>query len=322
MLKGFAYTTPTQGRISIGRTVEHGGKNLPKKEDFIAITSQVKRDGEWIAHPLHEHCVKEQKPESASAKLRQIPVRLMFNDPDLSFREQYEAFYDSRQLCVGDGEKARRRVDGRIEELACPGPDNCPFAAAYRCQPFGRLNVQIEGQEDPLSTFIFRTRGWNSIRTLRTKLEYLRAALGGKLAGLPLLLVMRAKSSRQSLNTPFFFLDLVFRDATPAGIAQAVKERDAHVATLKEAGFDLEALEAAARSCLRNGAFEETDEDALEYEDLVLAPTGHGGESDTTDLRGSAGDRVRARPRALAQLEAGSPPQPASAAGGETAVAA
>jgi hypothetical protein len=322
MLKGFAYTTPTQGRISIGRTVEHGGKNLPKKEDFITITSQVKRDGEWLAHPLHERCVKDQKLEAASPKLRQIPVRLMFNDPDLSFREQYEAFLDSRQVCVGDGETARRRLDGRVEEIACPGPDNCQFAAVYRCQPFGRLNVQIEGQDDPLATFIFRTRGWNSIRTLRTKLEYLKAALGGKLAGLPLLLVMRAKSARLSLNTPFFFLDLVFRDATPTGIAQAVKERDAHVAALKEAGFDFEALEAAARSCLRNGAFEETEEDLLEYEDLVLSSTGPNIGADGAGLVAAAPDRARAKPRALAQLEAGLPPQSAAGAEGETAVAA
>ena len=302
MIKGLAYTTPTQGRISIGRVVEHGGRDLPKKEDFISITSQVKRDGEWLVHPLHERCVQSQKPDSANAKLRQIPVRLMFNDPDLSFREQYEAFHDSRQVCVGDGEKARRRVDGRIEELACPGPDNCQFAAVYRCQPFGRLNLQIAGQDDPLASFIFRTRGWNSIRTLRTKLAYLGAALGGKLAGLPLLLVMRAKSSRRSFNTPFFFLDLVFRDATPAGIAQAVKQRDAHLLALKEAGLDLEALERAARSCLRNGAFEETDDDALEYEDLMLGP---GTEPGATDLPGAAVDRARAKPRALAQLEVG-----------------
>jgi hypothetical protein len=319
MLKGFAYTTPTQGRISIGRTVEHGGRNLPKKEDFITITSQVKRDGEWLAHPLHERCLQEQKLESASARLRQIPVRLMFDDPDLSFREQYEAFHDSRQVCVGDGDKARRRIDGRIEELACPGPDNCQFAALYRCQPFGRLNLQIDGQDDPLASFIFRTRGWNSIRTLRTKLEYLRAALGGKLAGLPLLLVMRAKSSRQSLNTPFFFLDLVFRDATPAGIAQAVKQRDAHLLALKEAGFDLEALEGAAKTCLRNGAFEETDEDALEYEDLMPGPaTGPA----ATDLTAAAVERARVKPRALAQLEAGSALQSAAGIDAGATVAA
>jgi hypothetical protein len=321
MLKRFAYTTPTQGRISIGHTVEKGGKNLPRRDDFITITSQVKRDGEWLAHPLQERCVRDQQLESASAKLRQIPVRLMFNDPDLSFREQYEAFDGSRQVCVGDGEKARRRVDGRIEEVACPAPDNCQFAAVYRCQPFGRLNVQIDGQDDPLATFIFRTRGWNSIRTLRTKLEYLRAALGGKLAGLPLLLVMRARSSRQSLNSPFFFLDLVFRDPAPEGIAQTIKQRDTYLAALKEAGFDLEALETAAKSCLRNGAFEETDDDALEYEDLVAGPARASAEPDRTDLLGAAHERPRVKPHALTQLEEGSPAHSAARAEAGSVVA-
>lgn len=52
-----------------------------------------------------------------------------------------------------------------MQSLPCPSPDACPLAKGGACQPYGRLNVVI-GDEDPLDSFVFRTTGFNSIRTL------------------------------------------------------------------------------------------------------------------------------------------------------------
>lgn len=87
MLKGLALTPPVVGRISIGKVVEKNGKRLPEKDDEFTITSQVQgRDG-WIHHPLDEQLRKDK-----GAKLRSIPVRLLFDDPDLSLRANYTMF--------------------------------------------------------------------------------------------------------------------------------------------------------------------------------------------------------------------------------------
>lgn len=81
MIKGLAITPPVLGRISIGKVVEKNGMRLPEKDDQFTITSQVQtRDG-WVLHPLDEHLRKDQ-----GGKIRSIPVRLLFNDPDLNFR--------------------------------------------------------------------------------------------------------------------------------------------------------------------------------------------------------------------------------------------
>ena len=137
----------------------------------------------WLAipHPLNDALRKE-----AGGKLRSIPVRLVFNDPDLSLRATLTRFdrATGRPLCVGDGETCRRATAEGMQSLPCPGPEACDFGQQGGCKPFGRLNVRI-GDEDELGTFIFRTTGFNSIRTLATRLRYFAAASGGLLAGSP-----------------------------------------------------------------------------------------------------------------------------------------
>ena len=87
MLKGLAITPPVLGRISIGRVVEKNGKRLPEKDDQFTITSQVQtRDG-WLLHPLNDDLRQEQE-----GKLRSIPIRLLFNEPELNFRADYSLF--------------------------------------------------------------------------------------------------------------------------------------------------------------------------------------------------------------------------------------
>ncbi len=56
----------------------------------------------------------------------------------------------------------------------------------------GRLNVLI-GDDDPLGSFVFRTTGFNSIRTLAARLHYFQSISGNRLACLPLELRLRGK---------------------------------------------------------------------------------------------------------------------------------
>lgn len=266
-LKGMAYTVPILGRIAIGHIEERNGKRLPAKDDFISITAQTKREGAWVPHPI-EATIKGQGREGA--KLRAIPVRVMFDDTSLNLRERYEAFKDNRQLCVGDGIKAKRRTPEGVVECECPGSESCGFGAQNRCKAFGRFIVQIEGQEDPFAAFIFRTRGTNSVRSLRSRIESLKSSLG-RIAGLPMMLVMKEKASMMSMGTPFYYLDLVFRKPGLEGVSEAIEARNAMEKVLEEMSFNRAEYETAVAAGLSNSAFEETIEDAAEYEDLLLA---------------------------------------------------
>ncbi|QLF94888.1 hypothetical protein HW090_17540 [Pseudomonas sp. ABC1] len=255
MLKGLAITPPVLGRISIGRVVEKNGKRLPEKDDQFTITSQVQSKDGWLLHPLNDELRKSQE-----GKLRSIPIRLLFNEPKLNFRADYTMFdrQTGRPVCVGNGETCKRLGKDGIQSLPCPSPDACPLARGNACKPYGRLNVVI-GDDDPLGSFVFRTTGFNSIRTLVARLQYFRAISGDRLACLPLELRLRGKSTRQSHGTPIFYVDITVRSGLSVEEAlQTARQLDE---SRQAAGFDQAALDTAARQGFGNGAFEEDADD-------------------------------------------------------------
>ncbi|CAG4925561.1 recombination directionality factor [Paraburkholderia saeva] len=255
MLKGLALTPPVVGRISIGRVVEKNGKRLPEKDDQFTLTTQVWTREGWMLHPLNEELRK-----ATTGKLRAIPVRFLFNDPDLNLRAEYSCFDrdTGRPVCVGNGEKCRRATDAGIEELPCLSPDSCTFAQGGTCKPYGRLNVLI-GDEDEMGSFCFRTTSFNSIRTLAARLHYFAAVSGNVLACLPLELKLRGKSTTQSYRGAIYYVDLCVR--TNSTLESAITEARELDARRKAAGFDQQALDTAAHAGFSNGAFEESSED-------------------------------------------------------------
>lgn len=256
MLKGLAITPPVLGRISIGKVVEKNGKRLPEKDDQFTITSQVQGKDGWLLHPLNDE-LRQGKDD----KLRSIPVRLLFNEPELNFRADYTLFdrQTGRPVCVGNGETCKRVGKDGVQSLPCPSPDACPLAKGNACKPYGRMNVVI-GDEDALGSFVFRTTGFNSIRTLIARLQYFRAISGDRLACLPLELRLRGKSTRQSHGTPIFYVDLTLRSGMT--VEQALLTARELDEARQAAGFDQAALDATARLGLGNGIFEDDGEDS------------------------------------------------------------
>ncbi|MGP5217205.1 recombination directionality factor [Psychrobacter celer] len=250
MIKGLTITPPVLGRISIGRVVQKDGKRLPAKDDQFTITSQVQNKDGWISHPLDAKL-----RANNDGKLRQIPVRMLFNDPTLNLRAEYTLFdrQTGRPLCVGDGEHCQRRTNNGVETLPCPSPDRCPLAQGSACKPYGRLYVNLS-EDDELGTFIFRTTGFNSIRTLAARLSYFAAVSGNKLSCLPLQLTLRGKSRTQSYRTPIYFVDLNLRDGVT--LKDAVQQAKAIDSELSEYGFDQIALDDAAKTGYANSCFE------------------------------------------------------------------
>lgn len=271
MLKGLALTPPVVGRIAIGKVILQDGKRLPSKDDEFTITTQVQTREGWKLHPLDAALraaasgqMQEGEPTGTPAKrpakLRAIPVRLLFNDPELSLRANYSAFdrMNGRPLCVGNGENCKRATAQGIKALPCPSPDGCEFGEMMACKPFGRLNVSL-GDKDELGSFIFRTSGFNSIRTLTTRLRYFQALAGDALSMLPLDLRLRGKSTTLSRRTPIYYVDLTLRSGMT--IAHALMQARAARAENLASGFDQSALDQAARDGLAQGACEESVEE-------------------------------------------------------------
>ena len=207
---------------------------------------------------------------TARTKLRSIPVRVLFNDPALNLRANYTLFdrATARPICAGDGQTCKRMTAKGVESMPCEGPDLCALAIDGGCKPFGRFHVRIdhpECQADALSTFVLRTTGINSMRTLLTRMQYLQAVSGGLLSFLPLEIRLRAKSTTMSRRTPIYYVDIGVRDglALDAAIGQAVDAADHD----RKTGRDQEALEQAARAGYALGLFEELSAEAAEIVD-------------------------------------------------------
>ncbi|MFW1985675.1 hydrolase or metal-binding protein [Acinetobacter guillouiae] len=267
MIKGLAITPPILGRISIGRMIEKNGKRLPEKDDQFTITSQIQSKEGWVKHPLDDQL----RANTPNQKLRSIPVRMIFNDPDLNLRAEYSLFdrQTGRPICVGNGETCQRLTNQGVEQHPCPSPDLCPLAQGGNCKPYGRLHVNLD-ESDEFGTFIFRTTGFNSIRTLAARLSYYHAASNGLLSCLPLQLILRGKSTTQSYRQPVYYVDLTLREGI--SLNEAIMQAKQMDEQIKQAGFYQEALDFTARKGFGNGRMDVDVEEGLDVVEEFYQP--------------------------------------------------
>ena len=270
--KGISLTTPVIGRITAGHTVVKGEKALPIKDDHFTLTTlfQDKKTRVWEEHPLQKTLTK------GEGKLRAIPVRIAYNDVNLNLHNSFSAFdpLRGRALCVGNGERARRVTEEGIKEIDCPRPEACEYGLRQRCKNFSRAYFRVEGQGDELGAFILRTTSFNSLDRLGSRLNQLSGLTGGRIANMPMLLVLETKTTTQSFREPIYFVDLVNRPGMK--LLDAVKEAKEYQEVMQQAGLSLEGLEEALRAGLANGDFADDIEDMDEWisDDALIAAVG------------------------------------------------
>lgn len=290
LIHGMSYSFPTSGTIRVGYTRTNGrGAKLPVKDDQFRITTKVKDDaGQWVPHAL-DAVLRESHGEevpgargAAERKLRRIPVRIVFDRPELNMTEQYAAFTNEGiPVCVGDGQNAKRRAsDGSVTSEDCPGSRFCEYGKNARCDAFLRLLVRVEGQNESEPPMILRTGSVNAVTDNRATLEYWSRIFKGRLAGLPFNFVLDAKQTALSRQSVFYFgrLEPAFASATEG--AKLLREMRAED---EELGIDRAAAEDALMALRNNGSFaEDTDDGSAQMEDLIVgrfSETGADGET-------------------------------------------
>jgi hypothetical protein len=285
-MDGLVFTPVELGTIRLGRMESpEEGPDRPVMTDHFRVTKLVKRDGDWVDHPIQEALLKRQDAEratgeaaesQASRKLRAIPIRLQFNSPDLVIRSNLQAFdvNQKRLVCAssGNGVAKRAEADGSVQEVTCQGNEACEFAAqaGIRCKFFGRLHVQIDGQGHPENGFVLRTASFNSLTNVEAQLARYHAAFGGRLTGVPFVLSLRSRATSKSFWRPFYFVDIELDGIT---MTEAVQMAKKHEQQQEDAGLDIAALETVARAGLANGRLMDSPiEDELVEEFYVQGP--------------------------------------------------
>lgn len=292
LIKGLAYLPGVIGAVRTGvkvdRQVRGREMSLPAKLDEFIITQRHRdANGNWVyderdALLRSEHGTVELSDPAdateseANRKLRRIPIRIAYDNPDLSINEQYAAFsQQGRPVCVGNGVKARRAdVDASglvksVEEVPCPGPEQCVFGRTARCDAFMRFVFHIEGQCEDDGLYILRTGSYNAVSEVRAKLEELHQVFGGKLAGLPMWLTLETKQSAMSHQSVFWYASIKGRYDSRI---QAAKEMNARRQEEVDVGLNRAASEARLLELRGNGHFVESGpDDAEQFDDLWSA---------------------------------------------------
>ncbi|RLL47192.1 hypothetical protein D9K79_07835 [Acinetobacter cumulans] len=115
---------------------------------------------------------------------------------------------------------------------------------------------------DEFDPFIFRTTGFNSIRTLAARLSYYHAGSNGLLSCLPLQLILRGKSTTQSYRQPVYYVYLTLREGI--SLNEAIIQAKQIDEQSKQAGFYQEALDFTVRKGFANARFETYIEEGLD----------------------------------------------------------
>jgi hypothetical protein len=226
MIKSLRPALAERGKIKIGDkgqviTSRQGKKfQPPLKLDHFRITTTERDEADRLIED--KELTAKLAPEDGG-KIREIPIRLLYDDPELNFPTWLAAYDGNKLWCVGDGESAERLQDNKAgrQVVKCPCEHSDPnYTGPRKCKPNGKLLVVIEGAERIGGVWTFRTTSYNSVTAIMSSLALIKTMTGGYLSGIPLRLVVGPK-----------------RAVTPEGAVQTV-----HIVTVEYPGPESELL--------------------------------------------------------------------------------
>jgi len=257
-----------RGKIKIGEKGEvktsQQGKQFaqPKKLDHFLVTT-MQQDAAGRMLPDLE-LMRKLAPQGG--KLKELPVMLLYNDPDINFQTRYACYTGNRLWCCGDGEGAQRLgEDGKYQAVPCPCLRlEASYAGKDKCKPNGTLQVLLQEVDRIGGVWKFRTTSWNSVNSIMSSLKLIQAITGGVLAGIPLKLVLSPKTvtipgTGQNMVVYVVSLEFPGTEQELAKIGYDIAKRRAdHRAKMDQ-------IEAEARKALEH--LEETPEEMREVQE-------------------------------------------------------
>ena len=281
-MKGMPFLPMPLGAIRLGHTIgmPGGAVSVISDDEFKITKPERLADGAWVQDDLdaklREAIVANGNEGVAQRKLRSIPIRIHVNDPSLVVRSRLEAFdpVSGRTVCSSDGSGIAKRWSAGVGtvDVSCDGCDRCSFATSGQadCKFFGRIAVQIEGQNDALGTYVLRSGSYNTMRTFESKLWQMWSLFGNRLRGIPLQMTLRSAQTQLSNWKTFYFVDLTLADGVSLEAA-AAKVREQATADA-DSGLDFTALAATMDAGLSNGGFfQDSADDGVDMNEFIRA---------------------------------------------------
>lgn len=213
-------------RLKFRNEMEVVSRHHAKIDSEEADTQQPK----LAPHPIADALCKVEANVKAG-KLVEIPIKLFFNKPENAIQARYQAYNpEGRPVCFGDGKTATRVLAGvdnqqTCTNATCAGAEVCDFAASgqVNCRRQVTMDVQIDGQDDPLSVFQVRTSSYHGYKALRGQIHLISRQFGG-LRHVPLVLKLWQASSQASNYESFDVVCLALNAKTIKDAMKAVQD--------------------------------------------------------------------------------------------------
>jgi len=204
-VKNLAVRLNESGKIKIGEKgalvkSKNGAEfRQPSKFDYFKITTTEKgADENYLPDTVIMDEIKKNPAFlNEAGNIVKIPIRLLYDADDLNFPVKYVSYMNGKMSCYGDGEESFKAIKDNFETpCKCPCPRSAPgYKGTDKCKLSGALTCVIDGSEYFGQTHTFRTTGVNSVSGILGSLHLIKNITNGKVARLPLLLVLSAKNT-------------------------------------------------------------------------------------------------------------------------------
>lgn len=201
MIKGLVRRLNEAGKIKIGKKSENelptkaGGTFRPPErlDHFIVTTTEKDANGDLVVDKALMKTLSEDQDtvKNEKGEIVGIPIRLIYDDTELNFPTRLAAYEKGILTCYGDGENAYSRLSEFKNSKQCP----CSRLDSGECKYNGKLTCVIDAAGMFGQVHVFRTTSFNSVHGIIGGIELVKTATGGKIAGLPLMLMLNNKST-------------------------------------------------------------------------------------------------------------------------------
>ena len=204
-IKNLKFTLNEYGKIKIGgkgKSVEKkagGSFRVPEKYNhFVLTTNEKDETGSFI---VDEDLMDDMKTNNhvvlnKDQNIIGLPIRFLYDNYDLNFPNRYNSYPGGKLNCYGDGETSFKKRDKFEKEHPCPCQRLDPsYSGKDKCKATATLTCVIDGSEYFGQAHKFRTTSINSINGVKGGIKLITTATQGRIAGLPLMLMLTPKTT-------------------------------------------------------------------------------------------------------------------------------
>lgn len=186
-----AIRLPRIGKIHLGIKQKNAkGIEYPVQTDYFVVSA---------SDTTPENAANLFK-ETYGDEPRELNIMFPLNNREEFFPQAYKRYSGAGLMCKGNGQVAIETIDGKLTERECD-PEYCEHFVKGNCKLRGHLQVMLPDVPG-MGVWQIDTGSFNSVRNINSAIAFVQAITGGRIAMIPLKLIIRPHKGRNSEGAP------------------------------------------------------------------------------------------------------------------------